>query len=117
MENRFFVEAKSFSFSVGTSKPELRLEERRKGFAGVVSLGPRCVAQLIKTVEVVLWSTGAKEFVKTTWEASNVVTLKREGNRAERFLEVAAQVVGCLRGFILLPEGREGGVGVDFLGS
>jgi hypothetical protein len=51
MENRFFVEAKSFSFSVEFGKPELRLEERRKGFAGVVSLGPRCIAWLIVTVE------------------------------------------------------------------
>lgn len=44
MESRFFVEAKSFSFSADLGKPELRLEERRRGFAGIVFLGPRCVA-------------------------------------------------------------------------
>jgi hypothetical protein len=44
MENRFSVEAKSFSFSVEIGKPKLQLEERRKGFARVVSLGPRSVA-------------------------------------------------------------------------
>jgi hypothetical protein len=108
MENRFFVEAKSFSFLVETGKPELRLEERRKGFAGAVSLGPRCVAWLIVMVEEVLRSTEVEVFVRSTWEASNVVTVKRGGNRAGRFLEVVSQVVGCRRGFILLPEGREG---------
>jgi hypothetical protein len=108
MENRFFVEAKSFSFSVVSGKPELRLEERRKGFAGAVSLGPRCVAWLIVTIEEVLRSTVVEEFVRSTREASNEVTVKRGGNRAGRFLEVASQVLGGRRGFILLPEGRGG---------
>jgi hypothetical protein len=85
MENHFFVEAKS-SFSVEIGKLKLQPEERRKGFAGVVSLGPRCEAWLIETVEEVLQSIGAEEFIKTTLD----------------------QVVGCRTGFILLPEGRDG---------
>lgn len=108
MENCFFVEAKSFSFSVEIGKSKVWLEERKKGFIRVVSLGLRCVAWLIEMVEEVLLSAGAEEFVKTTPEASNVVTVKRGGNRDERFLEVAFQVMGCRRGFILLLEGREG---------
>lgn len=44
MESRFFVVAKSFSFSADLGKLELRLEERRRGFAGIVFLVPRCVA-------------------------------------------------------------------------
>jgi hypothetical protein len=107
MENHFFVEAKS-SFSVEIGKLKLQPEERRKGFAGVVSLGPRCEAWLIETVEEVLQSIGAEEFIKTTLDASNVVTIKRGSNKAGSFLEVAAQVVGCRTGFILLPEGRDG---------
>jgi hypothetical protein len=59
MENHFFVEAKS-SFSVEIGKLKLQPEERRKGFAGVVSLGPRCEAWLIETVEEVLQSIGAE---------------------------------------------------------
>jgi hypothetical protein len=34
------VEAKSFYFLVEKGKSELRLDVRRKGYAGVVSLGP-----------------------------------------------------------------------------
>jgi hypothetical protein len=108
MESRFFVEAKSFVFSMVKGKPELRLEGRRKGYAGVVSLGPRCVAWLIVTVEEVMRSTGVEEFVKTTLEPSNIITVQRGSNRASRFLEVADQAVGCLRAFILMSEGHEG---------
>jgi hypothetical protein len=39
MEGRFFVVAKSFSFLADLGKPELWLEERRRGFAGIVSQG------------------------------------------------------------------------------
>jgi hypothetical protein len=56
----------------------------------------------------VLRSNGFEEFVRNTREASTVVIVKRGGNRAGCFLEVASQAVGCRRGFILLPEGREG---------
>jgi hypothetical protein len=62
---------------------------------------------LIETIEDVLRSFGVEEFIGTTREASNAVIVKRGGNKSERFLEVATQVVGCWRGFILLPEGRE----------
>jgi hypothetical protein len=58
MESHFFVEDKSFSFWVEKDKSGLRVEERRKGFDGVVSLGPWCVAWLIVTVEEVLQSIG-----------------------------------------------------------
>jgi hypothetical protein len=40
MESRFFVEAKVFSFSVEKGKPKLCVEERRRGFLGLVFLGP-----------------------------------------------------------------------------
>jgi hypothetical protein len=75
MESDFFMEAKSFSFSVEKGKSELQLEERRKCYDGVVSLGPRCVAWLIVTVEEALQSSGDEEFVKTIWEASNLITI------------------------------------------
>jgi hypothetical protein len=53
------------------------------------------VAWLIEIVEEVLRHTG-------------VVTVKRRGNWASRFLEVVVQFEGAWRGFIMLPEGREG---------
>jgi hypothetical protein len=39
MERRFSVEAKSCSFLVNSGKLVLRLEEKRKGFGGFISLG------------------------------------------------------------------------------
>ena len=42
MERRFSVEAKSFSFSANAKKSVLRLEEKRKGFGGYISLGIQC---------------------------------------------------------------------------
>ncbi len=68
MEWCFFVEAKSFLFSVKEDVVVVRLEERRKGFAGVVSLGLPCVVWLVATVEVVLHNTGMKDFVKSIRE-------------------------------------------------
>ena len=41
MESRFFVEAKAFSFLVEIGKPELRVEERKKGFLGSIFLSPQ----------------------------------------------------------------------------
>lgn len=39
MENRFFVEAKSFTFSVVKGSVDLRVLEKRNGFSGWVLLG------------------------------------------------------------------------------
>jgi hypothetical protein len=44
---RFFVEAKSFIFSVVKGSVELRVVEKRNGFSGVVLLGVGCVAWLL----------------------------------------------------------------------
>jgi hypothetical protein len=44
LERRFFMEAKTFLFSVEEGKHVLRLEERRKGFLGVLHLGLQCTA-------------------------------------------------------------------------
>jgi hypothetical protein len=47
MESWFFVEAKSFIFSVVKGSVELRVVEKRNGFSGVVLLGVGCVAWLL----------------------------------------------------------------------
>jgi hypothetical protein len=39
MERRFSVEAKAFCFMAKEGSTELRLEERRKGFVGVIRVG------------------------------------------------------------------------------
>ena len=53
MESHFFVEAKSFVFSMAKGKQEIQLVERRKGFSGVAFLDPPCIAWLVAMVEEV----------------------------------------------------------------
>jgi hypothetical protein len=52
------VEAKSFSFTALAGKTELRLEERRKGFVGSLSLSLQCSDWLADTVEAASLSPG-----------------------------------------------------------
>jgi hypothetical protein len=106
-----------FSFSVETGKPELRLEERRKGFARVVSLGSRCIAWLIVTVKEVLWSNGIEEFAGTTREASNVIIVKRGATRPVVFWKWRLKLWDAREGLFCCQKVVKGGDGVDSLGS
>lgn len=54
----FFIEANSFLFSVKEDEAVVQLEERRKSFAGVVSLGLQCSVWLAAMVEVALCNLG-----------------------------------------------------------
>ena len=49
MEQRFKVEAKTFFFS--TKDAKLHLEERRKGFLGLILVGHQSASWLATTVE------------------------------------------------------------------
>jgi hypothetical protein len=49
MEQKFSVKAKTFNLLV--KELVFRLEERRKGFVGVILVGHCCVAWLVVTVE------------------------------------------------------------------
>jgi hypothetical protein len=73
MERRFVVEAKEFLFSVKSGFSELRLEEKRKSFLGVVVLGSLCSAWLVDTVKEALKSPGSLDFVKSFREESKLV--------------------------------------------
>ena len=52
MECHFSFEAKSFSFSEKDGCPDLRLEERRKGFVGYIFVSNQCSSWLVDIVEV-----------------------------------------------------------------
>jgi hypothetical protein len=56
MERQFSVEAKAFCFTAKEGSFDLRLEERRKGFVGVIRVGPQSVAWLVAKVEEALQS-------------------------------------------------------------
>jgi hypothetical protein len=108
MEWRFFIEVKSFLFSVKEDVVVVRLEERRKGFAGVVSLGLPCAVLLVATVEVALRNTGMKGLVKSFRKFQQVLIVRLGENKADRFLEMAVYAEGGRQRLILLPEGCDG---------
>jgi len=108
MESRFFVEAKSFLFSMVNGSNELRVVEKRKGFFGFVLLGWQCAAWLVSMVEEVLRNTVFEDFVKSYMEGSKVTIVRRGRNRFGRFLEVAVYAMGDRRGMTLFPEGQDG---------
>jgi hypothetical protein len=108
MESRFFVEAKTFVFSVVDGKSDLWVEERRKGFSGAVCLGSLCIVWLVSKMEWVLRNTGVEDFVESFREGSKAVIVRRGRNKAGRFLEVAVYAKGGRKGMVLFPEGRAG---------
>ena len=54
MERRFSVEAKAFCFMAKKGSTELWLVERRKGFVGVIRMGPQSAIWLVAKVEKVV---------------------------------------------------------------
>jgi hypothetical protein len=107
MERCFSVEAKRFSFSAKAEVPELRLEERRKGFYGFIVLGLQGSAWLLASVEEAL-KISAKEFVKYFREDVKVLMVRGGENKSSRYLEVEVFAEGGRKGAIGLPEGHEG---------
>jgi hypothetical protein len=108
IERRFSAEAKAFYFSVKVDVSEIRLEERRKGFAGFIFLGLQCSAWLLVTVEEALKEPVKKDFVKSYRKDVKALMVREGGNKAGRNLEVAAFAEGGCKGVIWLPKGREG---------
>jgi hypothetical protein len=110
MEHRFVVEAKTFLFSAKVSK--LRLEERRKGFVGVIMVSKQCASWLAATVEEAIQTPVKVDFVKDFREEGKSLLVSRGGNKAGRFLEVAAFAEGGRKGgrkgIIWIPEARSG---------
>jgi hypothetical protein len=83
----------------------LQLEERREGFACVLSLGLPCAIWLVATMEVVLCNTRMKDFVKSFREDKQVLIVRQGENKADCFLELAMYAEGGQQGLILLLEG------------
>lgn len=100
------VEAKNFFFSTKDSK--LRLEERRKGFVGLILVGHRCASWLATTVVEASSSTERDDFAKTFSEERKSLLVSKGRNKAGRFLEVVAHVDGERKGVIWIPEARSG---------
>jgi len=108
MENRFYIEAKSFCFSVVQGVAELRIEEKRKRFSGFAVLGSECSAWLLSVVEEVLGHPEAEDLVKTFREGSSATFTRLGENRSGRFLEVAVFTMGGRKGRVCFLGGRDG---------
>jgi hypothetical protein len=108
MENRFFVEAKSFIFSLVEGTFVLGVAKKRKDFLGRVRLSSGCVDWLSSMVEEVLQNPDSEDFVKYFREGSKVTIVPRGGNSFGQFLVVTVFDVGGRRGMIVFPEGCDG---------
>jgi hypothetical protein len=108
MERSFSVEAKSFRLSAKIGCPNLRLEERRKGFVGYIYASAQCSEWLAETVESAIQAQVKEEIAKTFREGDKAMMVHGGGNKAGRFLEVSFLTVGGRKGVIWLPEGRFG---------
>jgi hypothetical protein len=108
MERRFSVEAKTFSFSVHTGRSVCRLEEKRKGYSGFISLGIKCSEGLAGVVEEALETQRKEDFARSFRDEVRVVKVRMGSNKAEFFLEAAVFIEGARKGVIRLPKGRGG---------
>jgi hypothetical protein len=106
MERCFSIEAKSFCFSAKEGSPVLRLEERRKGFAGFIFARFSCLSWLVDTVEVA--SKVKDDIAKSYREGDKVFMVYGGANKAGRFLEVSIFVEGGRKGGLWLLEGNFG---------
>jgi hypothetical protein len=106
MERRFKVEAKSFFFS--TKASQLRLEERRKGFLGLILVDLRGATWLAATVEEASRSPALEDFVRSSNEGRKSLSVRGGCNKGGRFLEVVVFVDDDRKGIIWIPEARSG---------
>jgi hypothetical protein len=106
MERRFKVEAKTFFFS--TKASQIRLEERRKGFLGLILVDRRGANWLAETVEEAARSPVLGEFVRASSEGRKSLSVRGGSNKGGRFLEVVALVDDERKGIIWIPEARSG---------
>ena len=108
MEWRFSIEAKSFCLSAKEGCPDLCLEEKRKGFIGVIFVSQPCASWLVDTVEEVSQSQVKVDIAKSYCEGDKALMVHGGVNKAGSFLEVAVFADGARKGIIWLPEGCGG---------
>ena len=106
MERCFSIEAKSFCFLAKKGFPDLRLEERIKGFIGFIFASKQCSSWLVDTMEVA--SQVKDEIAKSSHEGDKVLMVNGGVNKAGRFLEVSVYAKGSRKEVLWLPEGRYG---------
>jgi hypothetical protein len=93
--NRFFFSTKA---------SQLRLEERRKGFLGLILVDLRGATWLVATVEEALRSPALEDFVRSSSEGRKSLSVRGGCNKGGRFLEVVVFVDDDRKGIIWILE-------------
>lgn len=90
MEHCFSIEAKTFCLLVKEGCLEFRLEDKRKGFLGVIFVSQPCASWLADTVEVASHLPVKANIAKSYHEGGEKALMVYGGeNKVGRFLEVA----------------------------
>jgi predicted Ser/Thr protein kinase len=76
------------------------LEERRKGFIGVIFVGYQGFAWLVDRVDEAIKSPVKEDFVESYCKEVKVLMIHGGGKKAGRFLEVAVYAEGDRKGMI-----------------
>ena len=108
MERHFSIEAKSFCLSAKEGCPDLCLDEKRKGFIGVIFVSQPCASWLVDTAEEASQSQVKVDIVKSYREGNKALMVHGGVNKVGSFLEVVVFAEGGRKGIIWLPEGRGG---------
>ena len=106
----FFVESKSFEFSVeeGGSFFLLRIFERGRDSLRSVFMGKECAKRLLSIMENFIFSEPREHFACTIRVGETVFILQSGSNAHGYYLMISELLHGRRKGFLVIPEGRMG---------
>ena len=106
----FFIESKSFEFSVqeGGSFFLLRIFERSRDSLRLVFLGKESAKRLFSLMENFIYFESLRHFARTVREGETVFILQSGSNAHGSFLMISELLHGCRKGFLVVPKGRLG---------
>ena len=106
----FFVESKSFEFSMeeGGSFFLLRIFERFKDSLRSVFLGKECAFRLLSYIEDLMSNSCPENFARTFRDGNKVFILQMGLNAHGSFLMISELLHGRRKGLIIVPEGKLG---------
>ena len=104
----FFVESKSFEFSVeeGGSFFLLHIFERSRDSLQSVFMGKECAKRLLSIMENFIFSKSREHFAHSVRDGETVFILQSGSNAHGDFLMISELLHGCRKGFLVIPEGR-----------
>ena len=106
----FFVESKTFEFSVeeGGTYYMLRIYERNKDSLRSIFMGKKSAKRLLTYVEDLMTNAPPKKFARTFRDGNMVFILQLGFNAHGSFLLISELVHGRQKGFIIALEGKLG---------